>query len=456
MSLRRTLPAGVIDAGFNSLATFAVGLTATRILEPALLGVYAVFYTAHLVGIAIPWYLIYTPAEIRAIERELDKRLPILRQSIFLAAGPSLLTGVAILLALVVVRSQASSAELLGLAWTAALATVLIPAQAHVRNMLHIAGSSWLAATTSATQLVAAAAAIFALLAADVPKVLVPFGALALATLASILVGLVLAAPWRRRPHDRLHMTDLVITGRWLLVTGVLPAVAGFVAASLISHLASPEDLGFAEAARLAAQPLFVLVTGLNAVLGPRSMEAAHRRDRLAARYLERVYIVIVLAAAAGYLAVAGGAWAWNPFYYAMPTAYEIAGLTALMIVANVGVGFAMPAQRELLGGHLERKLAKIEVLSSVSLVLAAATAFVTKSYARPASVVAQNLWRNIHYRRDLRPLYREPPKTFFGHFDIIPSVIGAEGIPGGHASAGRPDEENQRAARRRGRRRRK
>jgi O-antigen/teichoic acid export membrane protein len=408
MSLRKTLPAGVIDAGFNSLATFAVGLTATRILEPALLGVYAVFYTAHLVGIAVPWYLIYTPAEIRAIEREMDQRLPILRQSIFLATGPSLLTGLAILMALVVVRSQASTSQLLGLAWTAAVATVLIPAQAHVRRMLHIAGSSWLAATTSATQLVASTAAIFALLAADVPNVLVPFGALAIATLISILIGLVLAAPWRRRSHQRLNMTDLVTTGRWLLVTGVLPAVAGFVAASLISHLASPEDLGFAEAARLAAQPLFVLVTGLNAVLGPRSMEAAHRHDRVTARYLERVYIVIVLAAAAGYVAVAG-------------------------------VGFAMPPQRELLGGHLEKKLAKIEVLSSAFLVLTAATAFATKSYARPASVAAQNLWRNIHYRRDLQPLYREPPKTFFGHFDIIPSVIGAEGIPGGHPSPGQP-----------------
>ncbi len=423
MSLRKTLPAGVIDAGLNSLATFTVGLVAATLYEPALLGVYAVFFSAHLMGVAVPMHLIYLPAEVHAIEQERNLRLPVLRHSIWLASGPSLVTGVAMLLALVVVHNQASGAELLSLAWTAALATVLVPAQAHLRRMLHIAGRSWRAALVSGTQLIAAVTATFALLASGISDTLIPFAALSLATGLSIIIGLLLAAPWREPSPKHLRMTDLVVSGRWLLVTGLVPAAAGFVAAALVSHLASPDDLGYAYAARLAAQPLFVLGVGLNAVLGPRSMEAAHRRDAPSALRMQRVFATVILAASAAYLAIAGGAWVWNPFNYVIPEAYEIAFLATLMIIANAVISIALPAQREMLGGRLEKKLVFVETLASAALVATAATAGVTAAFAWPASVLAQGVWRNIHYRKALKPLYEEPPKTFFGHSYILPPI---------------------------------
>jgi hypothetical protein len=424
MSLRRTLPAGVIDAGLNSLATFAVGLAANDLFETAFLGVYTVFFTAHLMGVAAPMHLIYLPAEVKAIQREMKSRLTVLRRSMWLASGPSLLTGIAMLLALVVVWNQATVSQLISLAWTAAVATVLVPAQAHLRRMLHIGGLSWRAAVVSATQLVATVTAIFALLAAGAPDATVPFGALSLATGTSILVALFLAAPWRQASPDHLKMADLFVSGRWLLVTGLVPAAAGFVAAALVSHLASVDDLGYAYAARLAAQPLFVLGVGLNAVLGPRSMEAAHRSDKRSALRIQRIFAAVIVVATAGYLAVAGGAWIWNPFIYisgTIPKAYDIAFLVALMIVANAVVSVALPGQREMLGGRLEKKLVTVEILSSAALVVAAATAGVTASYAWPASVLVQGVWRNIHYRKALEPLYEEPPKTFFGHAFILP-----------------------------------
>lgn len=409
--LARALPAGVLDASLNSLGTFAIGLAATLILDPGLLGVFAVFFTAHQTGLVLPMYLIHLPAEVQAVARSLPERLPMLRRSVWLGIAPSLLAGLAVLLAVLVMRDAATGGELIGFAWTAGAATMLSPTQTHVRRMLHIAGASWRAAIASGVQLAVAAGAIFALRAAGTPATWVPFGALALASFLSIAVGLALAAPWRGSTSGRLSLRDLVIAGRWLLVTGAVAPAAGFVVAALISHLASPEDLGFAEAARLAAQPILVLGIGLNFVLGPRSMEAAHRRDRAAARRVERLSILIILSATALYLIIAGGAWSWNPLYYLVPKAYEVGGLTTLMILVSCMVGSVLPAQRELLGARLERKLALVEILAGVTAIAIAASASVVGSFARPWSLLGENLWRAVHYRRALRPVYRRPPQ---------------------------------------------
>ena len=411
VSLRKNLPAGIIDAALNSLASFVVGLVAARMFEPALLGVFAVFFTAHSLGHTVPTYLIYVPAEVQAVSWPVEQRIRVVYRSTWLGMGPSLLAGIAILLAILVVRSQASASELAALGWTTAAATFLAPAQAHVRRMQHIAGLSWRAAVTSGMQLVAAGAGLALLLGVDVPVAWVPFGALALANAVSIGVGLFLSRGGRPTP-DRLRLSQVVKAGRWLVVSGVVPAAALFVVASLISHLASPEQLGFAEAARVAAQPVLVLGVGLNAVLGPRSMEAAHHRDRRAARRMELLTAGIVLAATAGYLLLAGGAWGWNPLYHLVPKAYEVAGLAALMIVAHALGSIVLAARSELLGGRMEKKLTLIETLSSLASIVVACTAGVSLAFARPWSLLSQNLWRAIHYRRALLPLYRTAPAT--------------------------------------------
>jgi len=152
-------------------------------------------------------------------------------------------------------------------------------------------------------------------------------------------------------------------------------------------------------------------------------MEAAHRRDAPSALRMQRVFATVILAASAAYLAIAGGAWVWNPFNYVIPEAYEIAFLATLMIIANAVISIALPAQREMLGGRLEKKLVFVETLASAALVATAATAGVTAAFAWPASVLAQGVWRNIHYRKALKPLYEEPPKTFFGHSYILPPI---------------------------------
>jgi hypothetical protein len=73
-------------------------------------------------------------------------------------------------------------------------------------------------------------------------------------------------------------------SGRWLLAIEAITARATFLASVIVSRLDTPQALGYAEAARIVGQPIFVLAVGLSAVLNPRAMEAGAYRDRAAAR----------------------------------------------------------------------------------------------------------------------------------------------------------------------------
>lgn len=408
--LRHKVPAGLLDAGFNSLGTFAVGVAAAQLLDPALLGVYAVFFTAYQLGLVPPMYLIYLPAEVRAVSRDATARMPIVRHSLRYGLTVAVVSLLTIGLASLVVWNEVDRDDLVALALTAILPILLMPAQAHVRRMFHIAGKSWRAATISGVQLAASVAGIVALVLAGVPDAWVPFGGFSIAAVVSLGYAIALAGSSLRTESMPVGIGDLVRSGRWLLVTGLVPSAAGFVIAALISHLAGSEALGYAEGARLVAQPMMVLGVGLNASLGPRSMEAGFRRDRADARRVARVFVAIIGVATLVYLAIAGGDWPWNPLARLIPPAYEIPGLAATTIVASALAGMVLANQRELYGGGYEKRLAGIEVLAYTFGVAIAAAAGVLQSFARPLSLAASNVWRGIHYQKALGRMYREPP----------------------------------------------
>ncbi len=415
VSLRRSLPAGLIDAASTSIGGFAVGLAAVVLFDEALLGVYAVFFTAHQLGLVVPMQLIYFPAEVVAVTHPVASRLSIMRRSFLLAAGPSATSGVAALLAAAVMRNEASIDDLIALGVSSILATILAPAQAHVRRMLHLANEHWMAAYTSVIQLVATGVAIGALWLLNVPDVWLPFGALSIASLVSLVAGLAMARPSRDPVTASVRFANLIVSGRWLLATGGLVAASRFAIASVIGLLAGAEELGYAEAARLAGQPIIVVALGISAVLGPKSMEAAARRNKRQASRLARTHNLMLVAVSLAYLLVAGGDWAWNPLARIIPTAYVIGGLAALTIVANVIGSVTLPAQRELLGGRYERRLTIVEVFAGIIGLTVSMSASVTKSFARPLSLAAQNLWRVFDYRRALQKLYASPPATEAG-----------------------------------------
>jgi hypothetical protein len=406
MSLRKSIPAGLLDAGFNSLGTFVVGVAATRLFDLETLGVYAVFFAAHLVGVVVPMQLIYVPVEVVAVAHHVSERLAFLPHSLVVAAAPSLVAAAAVPLAALVVLDAASTRTLLALGISAAAATALAPTQAHVRRMFHLADQSWKAAGLSVFYFIAILGWLSILVAAGVPAPWIPFGALALTEATTVLIGLMAARLSRSTAPESLRFRRLAASGRWLLVLGLVQTGAAFAVAAIITKLAGADQLGYALAASLGAQPIFVFGVGLNAVLGPRSMEAGSRRDLGRALHVAKMYRWLLVAAALGYLAVAGGPWLWNPVYHIIPTAYDLPGLVALMIIAHVVGGVFAPHQRELLGGRKEKALARIHVWASALSVVLATTAAAIGAYAKPVSLLGQNALLGRELQSERRRLF--------------------------------------------------
>lgn len=405
---RHAVAAGVLDAGCSSLGTFAVGLYAARALGAIDLGGYALALSAWGLAVTVPAQLAFTPLEILAVSYQPPLRLRFLRRSLLLGGIPTLLPALALPLWVLLAPRAVPPPVVTGLTLTAVAAAMVSPVQDHLRRMLHIAGVSWCATVVSIIQLVVAIAAIVALRLAGVAPWWVPFGALALANLASLGLGLVLA---RRREHPAAvppptRLRDVMRSGRWLLLTSLVPTAAAFVASVVASHLAGAALLGHAEVARLGGQPLLVLATGLSATMGPGIIAAAQTRRPEQARRVSVLFITIVLITAAVYLALVGGRWRWNPLAWVLPNAYLVPGLVAVTVLANVTHGISFPARSEVLGAGREVALTKVELVGNTARVSIAAAAGVLGAFVIPCGVLAVGLVRWLGCRMVLRSHY--------------------------------------------------
>ncbi len=412
-SYKRRLPAGIVDAGFASLATFAAGLSAVNLLDISDLGVYAVFFTAFLLGTVLPRNLIFTPTEVLAVAFPVDTRLTFVPRSLALGLGPAVVGAGAALIAVAVTTPYATGDVLIALALTSAVTTILSPLQDHVRAMLHLATRSWLAATVSIVQFVSVVVAIGVMLALDIPAAWIPFGALAIANTISLAVSrLIVHLADRSAAPERLRFRALASKGKWLVIQASASVVAGFSVAAIIPWLAGPEALGHAESARVVAQPILVLAAGLTAVLGPRSMRAGMERDGQMARRMSRVYFWIIGLAGIGYIAVFGWDWALNPMSFAVPSAYVVPGLVALTVVANMVTAGVFLQVNELLGAQKETTLARIAWSVSPILLLGGLTAGVTGAYARAIGIIGQTGGRYLMQDYTLRGVYGTESQT--------------------------------------------
>jgi len=407
--LRDRIPAGVLDAALASLATFVTGLVAVNVFDDKARGVYALFFVAFGFGQVIAHNVVYIPAEIFSVADPLGSRLASLRHSLELGSMGTAVGSLAALLAAAVTWNLAQPELIIPLTITCAAAIFLSPSQDHVRQMLHIDGASWFAVAVSAVQLAAAVIAMGVMLLLDVPVAWLPFGALAIANAASLTAGVLLA-----RHHGaatglavRHSLSEMLDAGKWLLLGSIVPAVAAFLAGTIIIQLAGEEALGFADAARIAAQPVLVLAMGLNAVISPRVMEAAIARDAALSRRVTTAFSGLLILGAAGYLLVAGWAWPLNPMRYLVAPAFEIGGLVAVSIAANVLIGFLFYFSRELTAARKEKAMAGVSFIAAPMRLLGASTAATTGAFARPIAVIlsaatsltAYVLLRRNHYR---------------------------------------------------------
>jgi O-antigen/teichoic acid export membrane protein len=431
------IPAGLVDSGFASLATFAVGLYATYLWvdTPETLGVYALFYSSLAIATAITSQFTFIPAEkVTLLLDPVDRILPAPRM-LRLGVPVALLAATVALIPAGIVFLQGTPTDvILPLLVTTMAASILSPIQDHTRRLFHLAGRSWTAASVSILQLVGAVAGIMILAASGVPVEYIPLGALTFANASSLLFA------WSMDRHYSAQLSGdvpnlpeadaalqhrhLATSGRWLVSTGVMSTGTNLVVAAIVSWLAGQEALGYAEAARVVAQPMLVLAFGLRSVLGPNSMEAAAAGARDAARSVARVFYLTTAALGAAYAVLVAAPWALNPLSRLVPAAYDITGLVLLTIVANGFNGAAFPGRLELIGASRESDLVRAE-LGANAVQLAAATVLATLgasslrvgAMARPGSFLVLGIMRLDRYRHYLDRYYtsRRPAATESG-----------------------------------------
>jgi O-antigen/teichoic acid export membrane protein len=409
MRLRYALPAGLVDAGLSSLATLGVGVYAARSLPTAEFGTYALFFSAFSVAAVLPTQLVLVPAEVATLLARGAERLSVLRwgwrRGVPIAGAAALAASTAAWLG-----ARASRDVLWAFAVTMASCAVASALQDHVRRSLHMAGAHWRAAVVSLVQLLTIVSVLAVMELTGVRDVWRPFTALAVANLVSLSVGYVLSRhELRGVAVPNYRVMGLARSGQWLLLVELATSGALFLSSTIITRLASAEALGYAESARIIAQPLYVLTVGLSASMWPRSMEAAAGRSREAARRIARLTAAVMLVAGVLYGAATIVPWWGNPLGALVPQAYTVEGLVGLSVLGFVVIGVSFPPRTELIGAGMEKSLASVAVLAGVLQCAAAFTAVWLGPFARPIGVALFGTVLVLGCWRQRKALYREP-----------------------------------------------
>jgi O-antigen/teichoic acid export membrane protein len=406
MRLRHALSAGLLDAGLASLATLAVGVYAARSLSAAELGTYALFFSAFTVAAVLPTQLLLVPAEVATLLEGPHERLRVLRSGWRLGL-PAAAAAAGLASAAAWLGASAPLEVLWPFAVTMTACGIVSPLQDHLRRSLHMAGEHWRAATVSLVQLAAVIAVLAVAERAAAPSLWRPFGALALANVVSLSTGYWLSRRDLRGVTDDLsyRIAPLARSGQWLLLVELATSGALFLSSAIITQLASAETLGYAEASRIVAQPLYVVAVGVSAAMWPRSMEAAAGRTEQAARRIARLSAAIVVAVGVLYGALTIVPWWGNPLGVLVPQAYAVDGLVPVSVLALVLVGVAFPPRTELIGAGLERALVRVALLAGIVQCLAAVASPWIGAFARPVGVGLFGIMLLLgcwHYRRRL------------------------------------------------------
>ena len=414
MGLTRALPAGLLDAGSAALATFVTGVYAANYYdrESGELGVYALFFAIFLVAAIVPFKLAFLPGEVRLLSLPKAEQLGGFRLT--LPAGvPVALAGSLVALLALIPAGDAESSLLIPLAITTVITGFLSPIQDHVRRVMHQAGRSWLAATTSIVQLSTAIVAIGVAIAIDIDKAWIPFGALVVANTISTSTGLYLAHRNSQPAHGaRYRLRSLGVSGRWLAGYGLLPVGATFVAASIVALVAGKDILGSAEAARVASRPVLVFMAGLAAIMNPPSLIAGRDRNRAEGRRLSGIAWRLMLVFGVAMFLWMGFDWVGNPMVWLVEEAFTVEFLTAATILTNTFWGMWFSDESQLIGGGREIDIFKVFLLAALVQIAVAFTAPITDAFAVPLSMLGFGIVRWFGYRWSLRRLYAQPPRV--------------------------------------------
>ncbi len=398
--------AGLADAAFASLATFASGLAAARLLAADELGAYALIFVASLLAATVPRQLITVPAEA-ALVRATGGRVAVsaLRHTIVLAWPFALLAALVPLLSVPAVPSEVLRSSAWSLGLTGAAYAVTAPLQEHARSILHLAGKHSSAAVVSLVGFVTTVATLAILGYLGVPPTLMPLGALATGKAASLAWAAVQAGP-RSDETSPLTRSGLSREGGWLVLSAFSGQAAGWVAALLVTHLATPAALGSAEAARIVAQPVLVLAVGLSAARMPVAMRHAVRGSSASANRNRRQYIGAVTGAGALYLLAALMPSSMNPLMAMVPLAFEEPRLVEFSILATLANGIVFLHRGELIAQGRTRVVGLVEAVSAGTRGVVGLGAGRLGPWTIPLGFMLQGWTRWAAYRLELKRSY--------------------------------------------------
>lgn len=386
------------------------GLVAVNLLGDSDRGVYGVFFAAFIVGATFPHNLVYLPSQVYAVSRPGPEQLAHLGRTLVNGAGVAMLGSVALIVAAAVTASETSKAVTIALTVTTIINLAVSTGQDNTRRMLHIRGRHWSAASMSIVLFLTVVVSLAVMVAVGIPVAWIPFGSLIVANIVSSSFGFIRAGGlgrWAIPPE--LRAKALFRSGRWILAQALIPTGAAFAAAAVITMLAGAVAMGYAESARVVAQPVLVFATGLTSVLGPRMMAAAMKKDEDRSASMMRRFTQLTVIAGAIYLLIAGWVTWWNPMELLVPSAYVVSGLVAVTIIANVAYASLFLYPEEMMGARREIDLARVSMVASPLYVVVAFTAGVTGAFARPLGIIALSAARLFPYRYYHKKIYRVP-----------------------------------------------
>jgi hypothetical protein len=404
-SSRSRILAGLIDASLSSLAGLGAGLYAAHFLSPALLGGYSIYFVAFLLGGFAPVMLYFLPVRVAALEVDTPDRLALLKPTLLRGA---MVGGVAAALtpfAGVFILGQLSLREVAPLGLTAALFVLLSPLQDHMRAMFHLAARPWRAVWVSACHLSVVCLTIATWHLLPMARQWVPFGSLALANAMSLLLGLWLARASLRSISAPLDsMASLFKSGWSLLVSTLLPLGAQFLAGGLVASFTTVNNLGYAEAARVVAQPIHVASMGMAQALTPLLMQAAQAGSAQRVKRPRRLFLLGLLACTLLYLPVVGVSHPLNPLQVLLPNAYHLEALVLASIAAIFVFDLSHLPRTELAASRTGHLLILPTVVGSVAhLCFVAATMQELGAYSIPLGILVNGAITTVwsHRRSD-------------------------------------------------------
>lgn len=258
---------GLADSAFAALCTFAVGLVAIRSLPDAGVALFSLMLTGYIIGMILPRNIVLTHVELVA-NRSSEVFVPRLRTSLLFTVGPLIAAAFVAMGSGVPVWGHVSAPQYAAMALGAGVATVSGAVLAHVRATMHVVRLHVWAGVTSATNVVVTVTALLlghAYL-SGVALWGLPFGALAL--------GQIVSLGWWRHVVSRVPARAVgpatPLRSRLLYLVPIGAAqLAIYAQSTLVVRLLGPSQSAHLESARVAASPVYILASGLGALLLP-------------------------------------------------------------------------------------------------------------------------------------------------------------------------------------------